>query len=210
LIMALAPDLVRTVKTMSQAKPKPQPRVEIRRAVDNGPTPERMAKADYEDVIVSGQRTGTRRASDSVATLEREGAIPGEASVAAKFWLSDYLFATTGTVDHDGPLPDGYVRGDTHTFAIARGHAAERISLVREMIGDNRHIWLVFLLSHRVSFTELGRDLWPDTAASQQRTKAKAQAALLLEMLPGIYRAAKKAQDERREKARIVQINARK
>ncbi|WP_086653091.1 hypothetical protein [Acetobacter malorum] len=169
-----------------------RPRHEIRQAQDMGPTPERAAKPDY-DTVAEGKKT-VRRKRCILATLERSGRIDGSVVTIANRWYHDYVFSQSGILEIDAELPEGYVKGDVHTFAIARGKAGERISLVRSMLTENEHRWLIFLLVREFSMSELGASLWPELCRTQQIARCEKQAEIVLKKLVNAYPAAQKAQ----------------
>ncbi|WP_062143440.1 hypothetical protein [Acetobacter cerevisiae] len=173
-------------------KPRTYAQREIRVADNNGPTPERAAKPDY-DSVVEGKKT-VRRKRSILATLERSGRIDGSVVTIANRWYHDYVFSQSGILEIDAELPEGYVKGDVHTFAIARGKAGERISLVRSMLTENEHRWLIFLLVREFSMSELGASLWPEMCSRQQVRKCEDQAEIVLRRLASAYPAAQRAQ----------------
>lgn len=173
-------------------KPRTYVQREIRVADNNGPTPERAAKPDY-DSVVEGKKT-VRRKRSILATLERSGRIDGSVVTIANRWYHDYVFSQSGILEIDAELPEGYVKGDVHTFAIARGKAGERISLVRSMLTENEHRWLIFLLVREFSMSELGASLWPELCRTQQIARCEKQAEIVLKKLVNAYPAAQKAQ----------------
>lgn len=169
-----------------------RPRLEIRRAQDNGPTPERAGKSDYEDVKEG--KISVRRKRNILDTLEKSGAIDGSVVTIANRWYADYVFSQSGILEIGQDIPEGYVKGDVHTFAIARGKAGERISLVRHVIGENAHRWLVFLLIRQFSLSAIGASLWPDCCRQEQCARSSKQAQIVLEALAGWYIKARSAQ----------------
>lgn len=102
----------------------------------------------------------------------------------ANRWYHDYVFSQSGILEIDAELPEGYVKGDVHTFAIARGKAGERISLVRSMLTENEHRWLIFLLVREFSMSELGASLWPELCRTQQIARCEKQAEIVLKSSP--------------------------
>lgn len=155
-----------------------RPRLEIRHAQDNGPTPERVGKADYE--TVKEGKFAVRRKRNILDTLEKAGAIDGPVVTAANRWYADYVFSESGIIEIGQDIPEGYVKGDVHTFAIARGKAGERISLVRHVIGENAHRWLVFLLIRQFSLSAIGTSIWPELSEKQQVRNCSRQAVTVL------------------------------
>lgn len=172
-----------TLRQFSTLKQVRKPAFIVARAEDNSPTPERQAKPDYE---WCGKK---RIKSNAVNALHMAGDISGEAVEAAKWWIADYVFAHNGHLDIlSGALPRDYERGNVHTFAIARGRAAERISQVRERLGLCAHLRLEMLLARELSFSAMAETLYPVLGSTQGRTKASAQCALVLEQLADTYR----------------------
>lgn len=194
--MALRSDVAEAVRAVSRPKSR-RPVVIVRRAEDNGPTPERARKLDYEP-DARGKRSA-RRPTDNLGVLERGGKISGEAVSAAGRWLRDWNFGYEGIVEFD-PNSTDYVRGDVHTFAIAQGRARERISLVREAIGETAHRWLVFTLAYRINFSAMARDLWPEVSQATQCERAQRDAAEAISLLPEAMAQAWRTQKEAPEK----------
>lgn len=161
---------------------------------DLEPTKERTLKPDYE-------QAGKKRIKiNTVNALHQAGDISGDAVTAAEWWYADYIKATHGHMDClNEPLPRGYIKGDIHTYAISRGKAGERISIIREQIGLCAHLRLEMLLVREMSFSAMGRALFPQLGSSQARTKIAAQCALLLEMLSSVQKdmRKKKSQEKR-------------
>lgn len=156
-----------------------------------GPTPERMAKSDYDTI---GR---DRRKSDTVKALSRSGDIGNEAVEAAGRWYVDYIMAAHGYQDcMKEMLPSDYERGNVHTYAISRGKSGARIALIRERLGLCAHTRLELMLAQELSFSAMARILFPKMGATATaRTKVSAQCAIVLEALAATYR------EERRERA---------
>lgn len=174
-----------------------RPRYEIPRAQDNGPTPERLAKGDYE-----GPRDRRRRAS-AVVALHAKGEIDGDAVHAAQRWYRDYAF---GNLNHleisKEDLPDEYMRGDVHTWAISRGKARARVSLVREVIGTCSHRYLEMVLVEGLSFSTIAGLVYPDMHRNSATTKVSQRIAAILTVLPTAYQSAVKRQKEDQERTK--------
>lgn len=153
---------------------------------DNEPTKERTHKPDYESVG-TGKRKRRVRAR-TVQTLHESGEISGEAVTASERWLADYLFSTHGYADYlNEPLDRDYITGDVHTFAVARGKAGARIAEVRDNLGLCSHVRLVALLVDGMSFSALGKQLWPQKSQPDASKNARSQCVLLLEQLAHFY-----------------------
>ncbi|MBF0885525.1 hypothetical protein HKD30_06935 [Gluconobacter sphaericus] len=167
------------------------------RAEDNSPTPERMAKPDFETV------GGKRIKLNTVNALHMAGDIDGDAVNAARWWICDYVFANHGYLDIlNDVLPSDYVKGDVHTFAISRGNAAERIGMIRDRLGLCAHVRLEMMLARELSFSAMGAALYPDLGKALQRGKVSAQCALIVAQLPAAYA------DTRREIRQAIERNA--
>lgn len=176
-------------------------RIIINRAVDNGPTPERVAKGDYETVAGSGEVR--RRRSDTLRKLQDSNDIDAEAVEFAWRYIADYDHSVNDYLDiAQDPLPREAERGDVHTWALARGKAGERISLVRELLGVCAHARLQMMLGEGMSFAAMGVRLFPGAGLETYRKKTSHQCAMILMMLPSAYRQAIRKQKERIEKER--------
>ncbi|MFT8326713.1 hypothetical protein [Gluconobacter oxydans] len=151
------------------------------KAEDNSPTPERMAKGDFE-------WQGKKRVKlNTVNALHMAGDIDGSAVTAAKWWICDYVFANHGYLDIlNDVLPSDYVKGDVHTFAISRGNAAERIGMIRDRLGLCAHVRLEMMLARELSFSAMAEALVP-AKGTQGRKVVSAQCALVLEQLCDAY-----------------------
>lgn len=175
---------------------KPQNRTPKLPDSDILPTPERTLKPDYE------WQDGKRVKLNTLRALANSGDISGEAESAAKWWLCDFIFYTFGRLDIMGALlPDDYTPGDIHTFAISRGKAGERIGMVKAHLGTITHDRLVMLLVEEMSFTEMGRILFPNKG-TDARKHATAQCALILEQLAPAYTAVRRQLKARKQKNR--------
>lgn len=148
----------------------------------NAPTAERVVKDDYETL-------GTKRLKlNTVNALHKAGDIGGEEVSAARRWLEDFVFAEYGYADYlREPLDKDYIRGNLHTFAVSRSHASARIGEVQDTIGLCAHIRLKMLLIDELSFSAMGRRLYPCKGKTEANAHARAQCSLLLEQLAGFY-----------------------
>jgi len=181
-----------------------RPRLIVPTAADNGPTAERIAKGDYEDTKAPKGKP-TRRRAYTVQALHTKGDITSEAVEYAGRWVSDWNFARDGYTDGTAePLPDGYVRGDVHTWFVSRGRASERLTRIREIIGDGAHERLLMMLGHGASFTEMAKVLIPELNISSATTRVSAQCATILNILPTTYRAAVKAQKDAWDRLQVA------
>lgn len=170
-----------TLRRFSAPKPSRKTAFVVPRAEDNSPTPERVEKADYE-------WQGKKRIKlNTVNALHMAGDIDGAAVTAAQWWICDYVFAHHGYLDIlSDVLPTDYVKGDVHTFAISRGHAAERIGMIRDRLGLCAHVRLEMLLARELSFSAMAEALVPEKAAHGRRI-VSGQCALVLEQLSDAY-----------------------
>ncbi|MFT9115233.1 MAG: hypothetical protein ABF443_14200 [Acetobacter malorum] len=173
-------------------KTRTRPRCQIAQAVDNGPTVERASKPDFDTEQIGKKLNRVKR--DLLHRLEKSGAIDSGAVTAANRWHGDYVFSQSGVLEINQEIPEDYVKGDVHTYAIARGKAGERVSLVRHVIGENAHRWLIFLLVRQFSLTSIGESMWPECCRQTQCKNAAKQAEIVLNMLSDIYRLAQEAQ----------------
>ncbi|WP_018979450.1 hypothetical protein [Saccharibacter floricola] len=166
-------------------------------ALSDGPTTERTLKPDYEAVGMGKRKRRVK--ARTVQTLHESGDISGEAVTAANRWLEDYIFFKGGYADYlKEPLDRDYIPGNVHTFAVARGKAAARIAEVREALGSCSHHRLEMLLVEGMSFSAIGKQLWPHKSQSDASKCARSQCVLLLEQLANFY--VEKHKKEAREK----------
>jgi len=160
-------------------------------------TIERMAKPDY-----SGPRD-SRKKCQNLLKLRKTGEIDSEAETLAERWLNDYQFSDYGYSDFMcSPTGSDYIKGDVHTFAVSRGLAGERVSLVREILGDTAHALLVQVLFFDYSFVSVGRILLPGADDATASKAVRQRSLQLLQVLPNAYKTARKIQKDTREKLR--------
>ncbi|GAB6854098.1 hypothetical protein JCM15831A_11220 [Asaia astilbis] len=156
-------------------------------------TPERIAKPAYS------RPASSRKKCDHLLNLRKAGDLDAEAETLACRWRNDYEFGTHGYGDFmRGPLPDDYIKGDAITFATSRGYACERIGLVRDSLGVDAHNLLVQLLSDDLSFAEIARMMFPDLNKTNADKAVRQRAVMLLQILPNAYKAACRAQWEKK------------
>jgi len=173
---------------MPSTTKKRKPRFLIAKADDVGPTPERRLKEDYDDLTLRGTKLRERTRQNTVKALYDAGDIGADALNAAQWWYADYIFSTVGHLDlMQECLPENYLRGDVHTYAISRGHAGARISRVRERLGFCAHVRLELMLAREMSFSAMAGHLFPDLASSTARMKIASQCSLVLEQLAASY-----------------------
>lgn len=147
------------------------------------PTPERVAKPDFEK-----DHHGLFARARTVQSLHSAREISGDAVTAASWWLSDFVFAREGYGDWLRDLaPDGYLQGDVHTFAFQRGQAGARISRIRARLTEPAHELLVMLLADGLSFTAIAKLKYPCKHFEQGKRLVRGQAAIVLEQLAGYY-----------------------
>lgn len=155
-------------------------------ALSDGPTTERTLKPDYETVGMGKRKRRVK--AKTVQTLHESGDISGEAVTAANRWLEDYIFFKGGYADYlNDPLDRDYIRGNIHTFAVARGKAGGRIAEVRKALGPGSHMRLEMLLVESMSFSAIGQKLWPQKSQPDASKCARSQCVLLLEQLANFY-----------------------
>lgn len=193
--MAISLEIAATISEMS--KPKGGERPSLPQCEPGlKPTLERTAKSDYY-----GARS-KRKKCQNLLTLRKTGEIDSEAETMAERWLNDYQFSDFGYSDFMcAPIGPDYIKGDVHTFAVSRGLAGERVSLVREILGDASHALLVQVLFFDHSFAAVGRQLLPGTDDTTARKSIRQRALQLLQVLPGAYKTARKIQKDARQKS---------
>ncbi|MBO1361792.1 hypothetical protein J2D73_18580 [Acetobacter sacchari] len=183
-------------------------RIIINRAVDNGPTPERVAKGDLESAQGGVQ---TRRRWRGLNSLLKSGEIESQHVNAAERWYRDYVLSTVGhfesKLDEDLFLADeaawsahdeklariaaereaGYSH-DAISWGIMRGRAGCRVGVVRDKIRKPGENLLVFLLADNVTFCDAARTLLPKVSHSYNGARlVKAMCVLVLTQLEDIY-----------------------
>lgn len=150
------------------------------------PTKERSLKPDYE--MVGTGKHKQRAKSKTVQSLHDCGEIGGEEVSASERWLKDYLFAEHGYGDALlDPLPREVIKGDEHTFTFARAKAHTRIRAVRDHLGLCSHTRLKWLLVDGLSFSALGKKLWPHKGRTDAIAHVRGQCVLLLQQLAHFY-----------------------
>ena len=175
-------------------------RVELAVPQDMGPTIERTMKPDYE------WKNGKRVKINTILALERAGDISGDAVTAAKWWICDFVFYHEGHLDLlKDVLPSGYTKGDIHTFAIARGHAGERIGMIQDRLGGAAHQRLVLMLAQEMSFSKMGELLYPEKGREGRRT-VSAQCSFILEQLTDAYSAVRKEIREKIDRHKALAV----
>lgn len=187
-------------------------RIIINRAVDNGPTPERVAKGDYETVKEHGR--AIHRKSDVLGAMLRSGQISGEHVSAAGRWHRDFVLATTGTLEvkemrddfladeaswqrelersaaYRAAIEQGY-RHDAVSWGVMRGKASCRLSVVREAIRKPGEDLLKMLLIDQLTLENMASAIMPcpQMAGYNGARIVKGQCAFVLRQLEDIYRA---------------------
>lgn len=147
------------------------------------PTPERVAKPDFEK-----DYQGLFAKARTVQSLHSAREISGDAVTAASWWLSDFVFAREGYGDWLRDLaPDGYLKGDVHTFSFQRGQASARVSRIRARLTEPAHELLVMLLADGMSFTAIAELKYPNRHSEKGRRLIRGQSALVLEQLAEYY-----------------------
>ncbi len=172
------------------------------KAEDNSPTPERVAKGDYE-------WQGKKRIKlNTVNALHMAGDINGDSVTAAKWWICDYVFANHGYLDIlVEVLPKDYVKGDVHTFAISRGNAAERIGMIRDRLGLCAHVRLEMMLARELSFSAMAEALMAGKPRDGRKI-ISGQCAFILEQLSGAYAGVRKEIRDRIERNKALVLGA--
>lgn len=156
-------------------------RHEIRRAVDNGPTPERLAKSEWVG-------NAPKRVLVTVQALLNAGDITQEAANAAERWYRDYVFGACGykefSPDH---VADTTTRHDDVSWQVVRANAWGRVVDVRQALGVCAHQRLRMMLVDELSFRAMGEMFFPKISSDLGRKKIGAQCAMLLEQLSEFY-----------------------
>lgn len=169
--------------------------------IDNAPTPERAAKGDYEDCLnLNGKPS--RRQAYPLDSLFKRGAIQGEHVAYAHRWHRDWQMSREGNMESPDAHHQDYERGDIHTWMTSRARSGDRIARIREIMGSDAHQRLEMVLSLRLSFSEMGRRLFPDLPVVRSGERVAEQCVMALTILPNTYQFARKAQEEEFTKKR--------
>lgn len=159
-----------------------KPRHEIRRAQDNGPTPERAGKSLFT-------RGEPPRVLTTVQALLNAGDIGQDAANAGERWYRDYVFGKNGYVefapDH---VSDQTTKHDDVSWQVVRANSWGLVIDVRLALGLCAHRRLEMMLIEEKSFAQMGRELSPHLNPTVARGKISAQCSLLLEQLSEYYR----------------------
>ncbi|WP_291365332.1 hypothetical protein [Acetobacter sp. UBA5411] len=181
-------------------------RVVIRQAEDMGPTPERIAKGDFE--------TGSPpRVLTTVTAMLRSGDITQDEADAADRWYRDYQLAfltgytlsrygqaNTYEAPHEDHDPNTQrLRHDAVSFAVVRGQAAGRISEIRSRLGMCGHQRLKMMLVDEMSFSRIGEAIYPKKSQPDAVRSAKFQCAIILEQLREFYQSSANEQKNLRD-----------
>jgi len=147
-----------------------------------GPTIERRRRDRFRTIA------GVTRVVGTVQTLRDAGDVGDDEVAAAERWYREYVFATTGVVDGPSRGSVDGERGDQHTWMLGRGKCSVRIGDVKEALGLCGHVRLQMMLGQEMSFSSMGRILYPGLSEARARMKVSAQCAFLLEQLAALYR----------------------
>lgn len=170
-----------------------KPRYIIPHAQDNGPTPERAAKS----MFAGGRPTREKTVVDAMLNA---GDISQDEVNAADRWLRTWIFAYDGYKEFaENHLPNTEIKHDALSWLMTRGDAVGYLYDVRQAIGACGELRLKGMLLEKLSFSAMGRALFPRISPDLARKKVSAQCALVLEQLSEFYqneRLAKKSKKE--------------
>ncbi|ASC05222.1 hypothetical protein [Acetobacter pasteurianus] len=170
-----------------------RPRYIIPHAQDNGPTPERAAKG----VFTGGRPAREKTVVDAMLSA---GDISQDQADAADRWLRTWIFAYDGYKEFsDNHQPNTEIKHDDLSWLMTRGDAIGCLYDVRQAIGACGELRLKGMLLEKLSFSAMGRTLFPRISPDLSRKKVSAQCALVLEQLYEFYqneRLAKKSKKE--------------
>lgn len=184
--------------------PEQKRRFIVRQALDMGPTPERMAKGDFD-------AGSPPRVLTTVTAMLRSGDITQDEARAADRWYRDYqlAFLTGYTLSRYGQ-PNTYeaphedhdpntqrLRHDAVSFAVVRGQAAERISEIRSRLGVCGHQRLKMMLVDEMSFSDMGAIIFPRQARPNAITSMKSQCSMIVAQLNEFYRGQDKSESKK-------------
>lgn len=167
-----------------------RPRLEIRHAQDNGPTPERAARSDWEG-------KAPKRVLTTVQALLNAGDITQDAANAADRWYRDYVFGKNGYVEFAADhVANDITKHDAVSWNTVRAQTWGLIVDVRMALGAKAHRMLTMMLIDEMSFAQMGKVLCPSVIESSARRKIAAQCALLMEQLYEFYRSVERKKEK--------------
>lgn len=170
-----------------------RPRLEIRSAQDNGPTPEREGKASYVDVLPNGKEMRCDGFQSAGAAVRKKPPIDrmlyaGDVNAVqysdALRWRQEFEKAYAGVVDHpnDFVSHDG-TRHDPLTWSILCAASGVWINEVKDAIGW-RNDWLLrMVLIGEMSMVSIGEVMFPKYRRSAQADKAAILSICAIERL---------------------------
>ena len=185
---------------MTKTLTRPRKRYEIARAVDNGPTPERLAKS----VFTLGNPP---RVLTTVQALLNAGDITQDAANAAERWYRDYIFGKNGYVefkpDH---VPDTITKHDDVSWQVVRANSWGNVLDVKYALGLYTHRRLEMMLIDEMSFAQMGAALRPEMSQESARKKLAAQCSIILEQLAEFYLNIKRKQRQKDKDCTAVPV----
>lgn len=167
-----------------------RPRLEIRRAQDNGPTPERSGKSLFT-------RGNPPRVLTTVQALLNAGDISQDAANAGERWYRDYVFGKNGYVEFAADhVANDITKHDAVSWNTVRAQTWGLIVDVRLTLGAKAHWMLTMMLIDEMSFAQMGKVLWPNLNPTVARGKVSAQCGLLMEQLSEYYRSNRRKKEK--------------
>lgn len=156
-----------------------------RSGVPLGPTPERLARS-----VFTGR--APLRVLTTVQALLNAGDIGQDAANAAERWYRDWMFAREGVADC-APVPqaESTTRHDAVSWQLVRGRASARLTDVRAALGGCGEVRLCLMMVRELSFSQMGKILFPHLSEARARLKVSAQCAMVLEQLESFYATAR-------------------
>ncbi|GBQ88331.1 hypothetical protein [Asaia krungthepensis] len=149
--------------------------------MDCSPTPERLRRGRFkkagEALVVWS----------TVAWLYEAGDVGDDEVAAARRWRAEYDYAELGTIETNDRGRQ-VEKGDLHTWMLGRGKCAQRLRVLREILGPSLYSRIDMMLVREMSFPDIARMVFPEGTRAQARTKAAAQCALALERLAECYK----------------------
>ena len=160
-----------------------KPRHEIRRAQDNGPTPERGAKSVFK--ASPGKPAKEQTVVDAMLAA---GDISQDAANAADRWFRVWQFAYNDYKEFpENYTPNTEIKHDDLSWLMTRADAVGDLYDVRKALGVCSETRLRAMLVEKLSFRKIGESIFPRVSTDLARKKIAAQCALLLEQLSEYY-----------------------
>ena len=180
-----------TIRQFSTPKQTRKTAFVLPRAEDNSPTPERVAKGDYE-TVGSGKKVRRARAT-VVNTLHMAGDITGDDVASAKKWQREYDLARNGYFE---ALPiserrhveqEEALKHDAVSWLIFRGRASAHLREVSNSLGLCSFKILNWMLVQELSLSAMGALLYPGVSRAQASHKVSGRCAHVLQQLTEFY-----------------------